>query len=437
MSNIYNKKIETMKRNKLEKLQLSRLQKMVDYCIEKVPFYKEKLEKVDITSGKQIKSLTDILKIPFTTKVDIANNYPSGLVAVPMKDIVRVHASSGTTGKPKIGYYTKKDLETWTEISARIFSSAGVTKEDIVQISFGYGLFTGAHGAHHGVEKIGSTIIPISAGNSTKQITMLHDLGATALIATPSYATHLSELIQKSDIPTTEFKINKVILGSERTTKSMKNTIERNLSCKVSNNYGMTECFGPGVAGECEFCNGMHISEDIFYPEIINPDTGEVLEDGQQGELVLTSLYREAMPILRYRTGDITTLTHEKCKCGRTLARMEPPFARVDDMFVFKGINIYPSQIEYVLDNVKGIGPYYIIKLEREEYKDIATLYVELENPKETYTDYSIRKIKEEIKEKLKEIIIVKMNLELVEPETLERTTGKSKRVIDLRYIEE
>jgi len=266
---------------------------------------------------------------------------------------------------------------------------------------------------------------------------MLHDIGATALIATPSYATHLSELIKKSDIPITEFKINKVILGSERTTKSMKNTIEKNLSCKVTNNYGLTEFFGPGVAGECEYCNGMHISEDIFYPEIINPDTGEILEDGQQGELVLTSLYREAMPILRYRTGDITMLTHEKCECGRTLVRMEAPFARVDDMIVFKGINIYPSQIEYVLDSVNGIGPYYLIKLEREEYKDIATLYVELENPKETYTEYNIRKIKEEINEKLKETIIVKMNLELVEPETLERTTGKSKHVQDLRYIEE
>lgn len=434
---IYEKKIETMKQKKRAKLQLKRLKKTIDYSIKNIPFYREKLQQAGITSGKDIKSLEEISKLPFTTKGDIANNYPKGLLAVPIEKIARIQASSGTTGKPKIGYYTKNDLKTWTSLTARVLSTAGLKKEDIAQISFGYGLFTGAFGYHQGAEKIGSVVIPTSAGNSKKQITMMHDMGATVLMATPSYATYLSELIKESNIPISEFKIKKVILGAERCTNSMKNTIERNLNCEVLDTYGLTECFGPGVAGECECHRGMHVSEDVFYPEIINPKTGEVLEDGKKGELVFTSLLQEAVPLIRYRTGDITTITHEKCSCGRTTVRMKAPFARVDDMFVFKGINIYPTQIEHVLDHIKGISPFYIIKLERENYKDIATLYVELEKSREEYSDYNIRKIRESIQDKLKEIIIVNMNLELVEPNTLERATGKSKRVHDLRYVEE
>jgi len=434
--NMYDEKIETMNRNEMQQLQLERLQQMIDYCIENVPFYKNKFKQAGITSGKQVESLEDISKLPFTTKLDIANNYPTGLLAVPMEKVLRIHASSGTTGKPKIGYYTKRDVEVWDDITARMLTTSGLKKEDIVQISFGYGLFTAGLGFHQGAEKIGSTVIPVSAGNSKKQITMMHDLGATVLMATPSYATYLSELVKKSGIPLSEFKINKVILGAERCTISMLNTIKKNLQCEVIDNYGLTEFFGPGVAAECQCHCGMHISEDVFYPEIIDPKTGKVLQDGEQGELVFTSLYREALPLIRYRTGDITTLTHEKCECGRTTVRMQAPFARVDDMFVFKGINIYPTQIEYVLDKIKGISPYYLIKLERKEYKDVATIYIELENSKETYSNYAIRKLKEEIKQKLDEDIIVKLNFELIEPNTLERTTGKSKRVIDLRYIE-
>lgn len=434
MEKIYNKKIETMERKKLSKLQLRRLQDMIDYCIKNVPFYKEKLEKVGITSGKQIKKLSDISRIPFTTKEDITEDYSTRILAVPMDKVARIQASSGTTSKPKIVYYTKKDLEIWAEICARVLSMAGVTHRDVVQISFGYGLFTGAHGMHQGTEKIGGAIIPMSSGNSTKQLGMMQAMGTTTLIATPSYATYLSELIKKSNISIEGLKIEKVLLGSERTTKNMKDMIEKNLKCVVTNNYGMTEFFGPGVSGECEFRQGMHISEDIVYPEIIDPNTGEVLEDGNQGELVLTSLYREAMPLLRYRTGDITTLSHEECSCGRTSVRMEPPFSRVDDMIVFKGINIYPTQIEYVLENIEGISPYYLIKLERKNCQDTATLYVELNENKEKYVENSIIKIKEEIKNKLKEIVIAKIEVELVEPNTLERTTGKSKRVEDLRY---
>lgn len=438
MKKIYNVEIETMKREDLSKLQLQRLQNMVDYCIERVPFYKEKLLEVGITSGKQIETLADISKIPFTNKTDITEEcYPNGFLAVPMEEVARVHASSGTTGKPKMGFYTKRDLETWAELTARVWALNGLTKNDIVQISVGYGLFTGGIGFHQGAEKIGCTVIPASTGNTSKQLVMLHDIGATALMATPSYATHLSQLIKESRMKRYDFKINKVMLGAERCTAKMKETIMENLECRVADNYGLTECFGPGVAGECEYNNGLHISEDVFYPEIINPTTGEVLKDGEQGELVFTSLYREAMPLLRYRTGDITSITHEKCACGRTSVRMEAPFSRVDDMFVFKGVNIYPTQIECVLDNIKGITPYYLIKLERNNNNDIATLYVELENSKNIYNEELIKKKQEEIEKKLREVLIVKMNVQLIKENTLERPIGKSKRVEDLRYIDE
>lgn len=429
---MYNETIETMERDELSKLQLERLQHMVDYCIEHVPFYKETFSKAGITSGKQIQNLSDISILPFTTKHDIANTYPKGLLAVPMNNVAKIHASSGTTGNPKIGYYTANDLNTWSELTARVLSMSNLTSSDVLQISLNYGLFTGGLGFDRGAEKIGCSIIPASSGNTWKQLVLIKDLNVTTLQATPSYALYLSELIKANN---TNVKINKVLLGAERCTKSIKENIKKNLQCDVYENYGLTEFFGPGVAGECTAHNGMHINEDIFYPEIIDSNTGEVLEDGKQGELVLTSLHREAMPLIRYRTGDITSITHEKCKCGRTLVRMEAPYARVDDMFVFKGINIYPSQIEHVLDSIDDISPYYLIKLERkDEYKDIATLYIELQDYKNTYTDKAIKQIKENITNKLKEVVIVHIDIELVDPNTLERFTGKSKRVEDLRY---
>lgn len=438
MGKIYNLQYETMDRVELESLQLQRLKHMVDYCIEFVPFYKNKLSEAGITSSDQIKKLSDIKNIPFTTKEDIRNNYPDGFLAVPMDKISRVHASSGTTGKPTIGYYTKNDMDIWADAAARVLCLNGLKENDIMQISVGYGLFTGAFGFHQGAEKIGCTIVPASTGNTQKQLVMMHDIGVTVLMATPSYATYLSDLIHQSELTSEEFKLKRVLLGAERCTRSMRETIEKNLGVVTADNYGLTECFGPGVAGECEFRCGMHISEDYFYPEIIEPETGNVLQDGEQGELVFTSLLREGMPLLRYRTKDITTLTHEKCKCGRTSARMQAPFARTDDMFVFKGVNVFPTQIECAIDNVEELSPYYHIKLERNElHQDIGTVFVELKKASCLYTEKELAKIKAELEHSLREIVIVKLNIKLVEPESLQRFVGKAKRVEDLRYINE
>lgn len=422
---------------KLQELQLLRLQNMVDYCINNVPFYRNKLNEVGITSGNQIKKLSDISKIPFTTKKEIQDNYPNGLLAVPMDKVVRIQASSGTKGNPTIGYYTKKDIKIWSEATKRVLKINGVSKKDIIQISFGYGLFTGGLGFHQGAEKLGCTIIPSSTGNSLKQLIMMKDFNTSVLMATPSYATYLSELINESKKFKDSIKLKKVILGAERCTKAMKRIIENNLNCEVLDTYGLTECFGPGVSGECRAHDGMHILEDIFYPEIIDTATGEVLKDGEQGELVFTSLYREAMPLLRYKTGDITTLNHDKCSCGSSLVKMKAPFARVDDMFIFKGVNVFPTQIEYALEGIENISPYYLIRLERKNLKDTATLIIELSNNKNTYTEYELKKITNKIKNKLLEIIIVKIDVKLVDPNTLERSVGKSKRVEDLRYNKE
>ena len=437
MGNYYDK-YETMSRSEMEELQLARLRHMVDYCIEKVPFYKKKLTDAGITSGDQIKSLKDISKIPFTTKADIRDNYPDGFLAVPMNEVARIHASSGTTGKPTIGYYTKKDMEVWADASARVLCLNGLTKDDVFQVSVGYGLFTGAFGFHQGAEKIGCTIVPASTGNTQKQLVMMHDIGVTVLMATPSYATYLSDLIKQSGIPAEEFKVKRVLLGAERCTQSMRETIEKNLGVVTADNYGLTECFGPGVAGECDFKCGMHISEDYFYPEIIDPETGEPLPDGEQGELVFTSLLREGMPLLRYRTRDITSITHEKCGCGRTTVRMKAPFARTDDMFVFKGVNVFPTQIECAIDSVPELSPYYHIKLERNEsHQDTATVFVELKKASCLYSERELLKMHEDLEHSLREIVIVRMNIKLVEPETLQRFVGKGKRVEDLRYASE
>lgn len=435
MAEIFNRFYETMEREELEKIQLSRLQEMVDYCINNVPFYKQKLAAVGIFSGNQIETLSDIVKIPFTTKEDIKNNYPNGFLAVPMNKISRIHASSGTTGKPTIGYYTKKDMEIWADAAARVLCLNGVDEDDVLQISVGYGLFTGALGFHQGAEKIGCTIVPASTGNTQKQLVMMQDVGVTALMATPSYATHLSDLMHQAKNKNVKFNVKRVLLGAERCTQSMRKTIEDNLDVTTADNYGLTEFFGPGVAGECEHKCGMHISEDYFYPEIINAETGEILPDGESGELVFTSLLREGMPLLRYRTRDITSITHEKCKCGRTSARMQAPFARTDDMFVFKGVNVFPSQIECAIDAVNALSPYYLIKLERNKsHQDLATVFVELKKSLCLYSEKELEQIKHELDHRLREIVIVRLNTKLVEPETLQRFVGKAKRVEDLRY---
>lgn len=432
---IYQTILETMNREALEELQLKKLQHMIDYCLLHSAFYRMKLLAAGINSGLCIRNLEEIQKIPYTTKDELRDYYPTGLLAVPMSQVARIHASSGTTGKPTIGFYTKKDLGTWTDAAARVLVQNGLESSDVMQISVGYGLFTGAIGFHQGAERIGCTIIPASTGNTEKQIVMMHDLGVTALMATPSYAALLAERIASTG-KLHEFRLKKVLFGAERCSTAARQMIESTLHVDTADNYGMTEFWGPGVAGECLEKNGMHITEDIFYPEIIDPESGKVLSDHAVGELVLTSLEREAMPLLRYRTRDLTSLDHTPCRCGRTTARIQAPMGRTDDMFVFKGINVFPSQIETAISRVSGLSPHYRITLNRDKtFQDSALLEVELSTPNLSREEQE--KIKAEFERWLREIVIVRINVILCEPGSLERFNGKSQRVFDNRYTQE
>ncbi len=375
----YQKDVETMRRADIEALQLQKLKKMVDYCYNNIPFYHERLQEAGVT-GDKIKTLSDIQYIPFTTKDDIRDNYPFGMMACPMKNIVRIHASSGTTGKPTVGVYTKKDIDTWAELIARIGAASGVTDEDIIQISFGYGLFTGALGLHYGLEKLGATVIPASSGNTQKQLMMFRDFGVTGLVATPSYALYLGEMVKESPYPASAYKLRIGLLGSEGCTEEMRTQIEKNLHMFVTDNYGMTELGGPGVSGECELRCGLHFAEDHFLPEIIDQDTLERKGPGEVGELVVTTLSREGMPVLRYRTKDITRINYEPCACGRTHARMDKVMGRTDDMMIIKGVNVFPSQIESVLVGMEHVGPHYQLIVRKKNFLDTLEVKVELSN---------------------------------------------------------
>lgn len=338
----FQKDIETMPRADIEAIQLERLKKMVKYCYDNIGFYNKKLTEAGVFDGSKIKALSDIQYIPFTTKNDIRDNYPFNMLAVPMKDIVRIHASSGTTGKPTVGVYTKADLDMWSDCVARVAVAGGATADDIIQISFGYGLFTGALGLHYGLEKIGATVIPASSGNTSKQLMMFRDFGVTGLVATPSYALYLSEAMKEAGYPMSDYKLRLGILGSEPCTEETRDQIEKNMRVRVSDNYGLTEIGGPGVSGDCECRCGMHFAEDHFLPEIINSETGQPLGENEVGELVVTTLTRQGMPVLRYRTKDITKITYEKCECGRTHARMAKTMGRTDDMLIIKGVKCIP-----------------------------------------------------------------------------------------------
>ncbi|MFI3207056.1 MAG: phenylacetate--CoA ligase [Clostridia bacterium] len=430
----FDKEIETMKRKDIEKMQLERLKHLVDYCYNNVKFYNEKLGKAGITSGDKIKTLSDVKYIPFTTKEDIRDNYPFNMLATPMKNIVRVHASSGTTGKPTVGVYTKNDLDNWATQVARICTASGITDEDIVQISFGYGLFTGALGLHYGLEKIGATVIPASSGNTDKQLMMLRDFGVTGLVATPSYAIYLSEKIREGEYPLSDYdKLRIGILGSEGCSDEMRRTIEKNMNIFVSDNYGMTELSGPGASGECHLRTGLHFNEDAYLPEIIDSDTGEVKEAGEVGELVVTTLIREGAPVLRYRTRDITKLNYETCECGRTGVRMEKVMGRTDDMLIIKGVNVFPSQIAQILSGFNQISPHYQLVLTKENYMDRLEVKVELIDASLLEYFGELEKLTMKIRERLKSVLGLDTKVRLVEPKSLERFQGKAKRVIDLR----
>lgn len=432
---IYDDELETLPREALEALQLKRLQNTVERVYNLVPFYKKKLDKAKV-KPEDIKSLGDLKKLPFTTKQDLRDNYPFGLFTIPLEQVVRVHASSGTTGKPTVVGYSKRDVEVWSDLMARSFAAAGVFKGDVIQNAYGYGLFTGGLGAHYGGEKLGATVIPISGGNTKKQIMIMKDFGSTVLTATPSYTLYLAETLSDIGIKREELKLRVGILGAEPWSEEMRNAIEEKLGIDAIDIYGLSEIMGPGVAIECiEAKKGLHIWEDAFIPEIIDPETGEVLPDGEEGELVITTILKETIPLIRYRTRDITRIIKEPCRCGRTHRRIERIKGRSDDMLIIRGVNIFPSQIESLLMETEGVEPHYQIIVDRVNNLD--TMEVKVEVSERIFSDEikHLQKLKEHIEKDIKDLYGITVKVTLAEPKTLQRFEGKAKRVIDKRKI--
>ncbi len=429
---IWDEEFETLSYSEIEALQEERLKKVVKYVYENVKYYRELFDTIKL-KPKDIRTLKDLQKIPFTDKKAFRDNYPFGLFAVPMKDIVRIHASSGTTGKSTVVGYTKKDLETWSNLIARILYAAGVGNEDIVQIAFGYGMFTGGFGFHYGAEKVGATVIPISSGNTKKQIQILEDFKTTVITSTPSYALYIGEVARELGYDIKNSSLKKGLFGAEFWTSGMREEIEKTLGIKAYDNYGLSEVIGPGFSGECEFQNGMHIAADHFIAEIIDPETKEVLPWGEEGELVITSLTKEALPVIRYRTHDITSIDITPCKCGRKTPRMKKVKGRTDDMLIIRGVNLFPSQVEEALLNIEEVKPQYQIIVDRKEYLDEIEVWVEVNE--EIFSD-EMKKMKileDKIKEELYKVTGIHIGVRLVEPKTIERSEGKAKRIIDKR----
>ena len=427
----FQKDIETMPRQKIEELQLERLKWLVKYCMDNIPFYNKRLTEAGVTADK-IKCLEDIQYIPYTTKADIRDTYPFGLFGTPLKDIVRIHASSGTTGKPTVVGYTKNDIENWSDCMARLVTAAGATSDDIVHIAFGYGLFTGALGLHYGLEKIGATVVPTSSGNTEKNLMLMKDFQTTALVATPSYAQYIGELAKEMGV-LGDLNLRLGLFGSEGCTEEMRTQIEKTLGLFATDNYGMSELMGPGVSGECEERDGMHINEDHFLAEIINSETGEVLPKGSTGELVITTLTKEGIPMLRYRTKDITKINYETCKCGRTFARMDKIKGRSDDMLKIRGVNVFPSQIESVLMGFEEVAPHYQLVITRQNFSDRLEVKVELSNNALLEKFGDLENLRNNIHHNLKTVLGIDTKVSLVEYKSLERFQGKTKRIVDLR----
>jgi len=429
----WNEEFETLPREALAALQLKRLQNVVQRVSANVPFYQRQFEAAKVQPD-QIKSLDDLRRIPFTLKQDMRDNYPYGLFAVPLDQIVRIHASSGTTGKPTVVGYTAKDIENWTELMARSFAAAGAHRGDVIHNAYGYGLFTGGLGAHYGAEKLGASVIPMSGGNTKRQIMIMQDFGSTVLTCTPSYSLYLAEAAADEGVDIKNLKLRIGIFGAEPWSESMRWEIEAKLGLKAIDIYGLSEILGPGVGIEClEAQRGLHIWEDHFLPEIINPDTGETLPPGEMGELVITTLTKEGIPMIRYRTRDITRLIPEPCKCGRTHTRLERMSGRSDDMLIIRGVNVFPSQIESVLMKIEGVEPHYQLIVGREENLD--TLEIQVEVTESSFSDEIkvMQKLAEEIREQIKDFLGVTCKVRLVEPKTLARSEGKAQRVIDKR----
>lgn len=430
----WNESIECMDREQLREIQGRRLKKIVSYVYHNTPFYRKKFQEMDLTPD-DIQGIEDITKLPFTNKTDLRDTYPFGLAAVPMSQIVRIHASSGTTGKPVVVLYTRKDLSMWEESISRAFTAYGATKEDIFQISYGYGLFTGGLGAHDGATNIGASVIPMSSGNTQKQITLMHDFGATALCCTPSYAMFLGEAMRESEWPREEFKLRIGAFGAEPWTESMRVKLEESLGIKAYDIYGLSEICGPGVGFECECQNGTHLNEDYFLPEIVNPETGEPLPEGQLGELCFTHLTKEGMPLLRYRTHDLTALHYDKCECGRTLVRMDRILGRCDDMLIIRGVNVFPSQIESVILKQQEFEPHFLLEVDRINNTDTSMLKVEVKEEYFTDNMSDMVGLQKKLEGELRSVIGIGFKVKLVEPKGIERSTGKAKRVIDKRKL--
>lgn len=422
-------------REEIEAIQTKRLIETVNNAYNNVELYRKKFDKIGL-KPEHIKSIKDIRLVPFTTKQDLRDNYPYGMFAVPMEKIVRIHASSGTTGTQTVVGYTKNDIDIWSEMMALILKRNGVTAKDIVQNSIPYGLFTGGLGFHYGCEKIGATVIPISGGNTEKQILAMKNFGVTVLCSTPSYALHMSDVMKKMEIKPEELKLRVGVFGAEPWSDEMRERIEKSFNIKAYDIYGLSEVVGPGVAGECEMKNGLHINEQYFLPEIINSETTENLVSGEQGELVLTTLTKEALPILRYRTRDITVLSYDKCECGSHEARIKRVHGRSDDMMIIRGVNIYPIQIEKIIAGYSGdLSAYYVINVETDRNMDKITIVVEMNNYIEFYTQEYLIKLKKNIIDRLYRELQIHCLLELVNPETLKRSEGKAKRVFYNREL--
>ena len=431
---IWNKNKECMSRDEMHHLQGKRLEKLVALVYRNVPFYREKMQAMDLTPA-DIHSIDDITKLPFTTKQDLRDNYPYGLQAAAPSEIVRVHASSGTTGNPTIVGYTRRDLEVWSEGMARALTAFGVRRGDTFSVSYGYGLFTGGLGAHYGVEKLGAAVVPASTGNTEKHLKLIQDLGVSGIACTPSYALYLAETMERLGMKKENLKLRIGAFGAEPWTESMRQEIQERLGLKGYNLYGLSEVCGPGVSYECEAQNGSHICEDHFYPEIINPETLEPLPLGQTGELVFTTLTKEGMPLLRYRTRDLCTLMGGTCSCGRTTVRMGPVMGRSDDMLIIRGINVFPSQVESVILSMPQFEPRYMLVVDRKNNLD--TMQVQVEVRKDYFNDEigQMMAIRKALADKLKSVISIKADVKLMEPGSIERSQGKSKRVIDLRKL--
>jgi phenylacetate-CoA ligase len=426
---------ETMPREDLEAIILRRLKATLDRVYANVPFYRNKFEENNITPN-DIQSLKDLKRIPFTKKEDLRDNYPFGMFSVPMDNVVRIHASSGTTGKPTVVGYTARDVSTWAELMARSLAAGGATREDIIHNAYGYGLFTGGLGIHYGAEKLGASVIPVSGGNTKRQIIIMKDFGPTILTATPSYALHLGEVADEMGVSFKDLKFKYGIFGAEPWSENMREEIERKLYLTAVDIYGLSEVIGPGVAIECyEAKNGLHIFEDHFIPEIINPSTGEVLPYGETGELVFTTITKEAFPVIRYRTRDITSLNPEPCQCGRTHLRMNRISGRTDDMLIIRGVNVFPSQIESVLMEMDGVEPHYQLVVDREDKLD--TLTVKVEVGERVFSDEvkHLQQLERKIAKNIKDYFGVSAKVQLVEPKTIARSEGKAVRVIDKRKM--